>query len=265
MPARGLSHIMKLSLLSLIAACGLAVVARAETYSYKEPFARSGAFRPDGVLTLENVNGTVEVRAWDRNEINIEGEKSAATAEELKKIDLSMDVTEGHAAIRVYLPKRSGSWFGGGRIRASVRFTIHVPASIAVEQLKVVNSVVTLDGLQNTVRVESVNGKIDAHGVSGDVRLKTVNGSITAEFNAVRRHQKLAFETVNGSITVRLPTDAGATIKGSVVNGQIASDFPFVRRDGTGGHKVNAMIGDGRASLDARTVNGGITIQRGSA
>lgn len=256
---------MKLGFLSFAAACALAVSVHAETYSFKEPFTMSGAFRPNGVLTLENVNGTVEIRAWDRNEISIQGEKSAATAEELKQIELSTDVTESRATIKVHLPKRSRSWFGGSTIRASVRFTINVPASVVVEQLKVVNSAVTLEGLQNTVRAESVNGRIDAHGVSGDVWLKTVNGSIVADFNAVRPHQKLAFETVNGSITVRLPTDAGATVKGSVVNGQIASEFPFARQEGRSGHKVNAMIGDGRASIEARTINGGITIQRGSA
>ena len=127
---------MKLRLVAILATSLIAVAfARADDYSFKEPFKRTGAFSATGAITLENVNGDIDIRTWDKNEILIEGEKSAKTEEELKAVDLAMDVSESHAAIKVRLPKRSGGWFSDGTIRASVRFSLTIPAKAILERV----------------------------------------------------------------------------------------------------------------------------------
>ena len=84
---------MKLHLLAYLA-LGLASVglARAD-YSFTEPFSKSNPFHANGEISLENINGNVEIRTWGKNEILIEGEKSAKTDEELKLIDLTIAPT----------------------------------------------------------------------------------------------------------------------------------------------------------------------------
>ena len=239
-----------------------ATLARADAYSFKEPFSQTAPFAATGSLSLENVNGNVEIRTWDKNQILIEGEKSAKTDEELKQIELTIDLTDTHARIKAHLPKRSGGWwFFGNTIRASVRFTITVPATASIERLQTVNSGVTIAGLRGSVEAELVNGKIHATGLSGDVRLTTVNGAIDASFAAIAPQQKLSFNTVNGSITVGLPKDAGVKLQGSVVNGRINCDFPLELGQHASGRNLSGTIGDGRATLRAETVNGSIAIQ----
>ena len=130
---------MKLHLLAYLA-LGLASVglARAD-YSFTEPFSKSNPFHAKGEISLENINGNVEIRTWDKNEILIEGEKSAKTDEELKLIDLTMDVSESAAAIKVKLPKRPGGMFSGnGNIRAAVKFTLTVPADAVLKNISTV-------------------------------------------------------------------------------------------------------------------------------
>ena len=255
---------MKLRLVAIATlALAVAALARANDYSFKEPFSQTAPFNATGSLSLANVNGPVDIRTWDKNQILVEGEKSAKTDEELKQIELTIDLTNTHAGIKAHLPKRFGGWwFFGNTIRASVRFTITVPATASIERLQTVNSGVTIDGLRGSVEAGSVNGQIHATGLGGDAQLSTVNGAIKADFDAIVSQQKLSFKTVNGSITVGLPKDAGVALSGSVVNGRIGCDFPLTLGESGHGRHLSGTIGDGRASLRAETVNGNIAIKQ---
>ena len=253
---------MKRHLLAFLALGCIALVAaaRADSYSHRETFSRTGAFSATGPLTLENVNGNVTVRTWDKNEILIEGEKSAKTAEELAAIDLKIDVSSDHADVKVKLPKRAG-WFSNN-IRAAVSFTITLPKTATVAKLETVNASVSIDGVQGSVRATTVNGAIEAARLGGDVHFETVNGHIRVDGAALHAGQRLSTETVNGGITIALPRDTSAEVHASVVNGHIDCDFPLtLKHGGVRRHKLDATIGHGGAEISAETVNGGITIK----
>jgi DUF4097 and DUF4098 domain-containing protein YvlB len=254
---------MKSSIPALLAVLFFAhSLARAEDYQFKEPFTRSGAFSATGEITLENVNGSVEVRTWDKNEILIEGEKSARTEDELNRIDLKIEVSESRATIKVRLPKRTDSFFSSGNIRAAVRFTLTVPATAALAKISTVNSSVSIEGARGRVNASSVNGGVRANGLAGPAKLETVNGAINARFDSVAERQELSFKTVNGQIMVSLPKDAGVQLHGSVVNGSIKCDFPLeLGQKDKKARSLSGKIGDGRASLEAETVNGSIHLQ----
>ena len=253
---------MKLHLAAILAASLVAAATvRADDYSFKEPIQQTGAFSPTGSLTLENVNGDVEIRTWDRNEIRIEGEKSARTEEELKAVELTIDLSESRALIKVRLPKRSGGWFSGNTVRASVRFTLTVPATAVLERIVTVNGSVSVTGTRGEAQVETVNGNIRAENLGGSARLKTVNGRINAAFASLAAGQKTACHSVNGSITAALPKDAGVALQTSVVNGHVTCDFPLTLASSSGKRHLSGTIGDGRAALEAGTVNGSIHIE----
>lgn len=245
------------SLLVLSLAFLTAAALRADDYAFKEAFTRAGAFSPDGKISLENVNGSIEVRTWEKNEILVEGEKSAKTEDELKLIELTIDLSDSNAAIKVRLPKRHADW--GNNIRAAVRFTLTVPATANLARISSVNSSIKVDGVRGSMNLDSVNGGIRATGLGADARLKTVNGSIHAVLATVGAQQRLGFDTVNGQINVSLPQDAGAELQASVVNGRIHCDFPLTL-SAKGRHSLHGKIGDGRALLKAESVNGSIHI-----
>lgn len=250
---------MKIRFPALLAFALAPLAAAYGSYSFKEPFTRSSPFSPTGEVSLENINGDVEIRAWDRNEILIEGEMSAETAAELKAIDLKIDVNEQRAQVKVKLPKREGHLRGGNTIRASVRFSISVPVTARLKHIAGVNSSITAIGLHGPVQLESVNGTVHAQGLGGDAELKTVNGTVRAEFDRIAADQKLTLRTVNGGVHVTLPNDAGIALDCSVVNGDVDCELPLqlAKRKS---HHLSGTIGDGRASLKADAVNGGIRI-----
>lgn len=247
-------------------ACSLFVLlaagfVRAESYSIKEPFTETASFSPTGELDLHNVNGSVTVRTWDKDEIRIEGVKSAKTEEELEKIDMKIELSESRAYVKVRLPKRDGGWFGGGNIRAAVQFTITLPATATIAAMNTVNSSVNIDGVRGPVHAKTVNGGIRGTDLGGSASLKTVNGTIRARFASLAASQRLTCETVNGQIEIALPRDAGAELHASVVNGHIDCDFPIQLRH-RGRRSLDGKIGDGRAGIEVRTVNGSVSIEQ---
>ena len=251
-----------LLLSSLLALCATSL-AHAQSYSFSDKFTRQSAFKTNGEVTLENGNGEIEIVTWDKNEILIEGEKRAKTEEELKLIELTIDLTDSRAAIKVRLPKRSGGFFSGGSsIRASVRFKLTVPATAALSKISTVNSSVVIDGVRGLVNASSVNGSIRATKLGGPAQFETVNGSIRASFDAVAAQQALSFRTVNGQIVVALPNDAGVQLTTSTVNGRVNSDFPIEVSGKISGKNLSGKIGDGRTPLKAATVNGSIRIEK---
>lgn len=229
-------------------------------YSHKEAFTKSAAFNSDGTVVVENVNGSIEIQSWDKNEILIEGEKLAKSEEELQRIGLTIDTSPTKAVVKVHLPKRTG--FFGGTIRAAVRLKLMVPAHANLDKINTVNGAVTLKGLQGPVETHTVNGAISAHDLGDNATLKTVNGGIRASFTTITSGQVLSAETVNGGITVTLPKNAGIAVKASVVNGHIDCDFPLKLEGGRVSKRhLDATIGDGGASLRIATVNGGISLK----
>lgn len=233
---------------------------RADTYPFKETFSRSGPFSATGVVSLRNVNGEIVVETWDKNEISIEGEKSARTEEELKAIELTIDLSSTRADIKVHLPKHPNSW--NNNVRAAVRFKLKVPATVALDEIKVVNASVKIEDVRGSVAVESVNGQIRARDLGSDARLRTVNGQVRASFVSLAADQQLSFRTVNGSVRVALPDDAGFQLKSSVVNGHVDCDFPLQIKGCVTGKRISGTAGDGRASIDASSVNGSIHFEK---
>lgn len=240
----------------LAAALAFIAFAHGDLLAAKEAFSRSHAFNPDGVVSLHNVNGNITVETWDKNEILIEGEKSAKTDEELNLIELTIDLTADKADIRVRLPKRNGK-----SVRGGVSFAIKVPATASLDPIKTVNSSITVTGLRGSVALETVNGQIRATDLGANAHLGTVNGQINASFSQVAAGQELRAKTVNGSVHLTLPADAGFTVAGSVVNGHIDCDFPLETKGKIGRKRVNGTVGDGRASITASSVNGSIHLK----
>jgi DUF4097 and DUF4098 domain-containing protein YvlB len=228
---------------------------------FKEPFSQQGAFSPTGKVTLQSINGHIEIETWDKNEISISGEKFARTEEEMKRIELTIERSESRTDIKVNLPKRTGG-AGNKSIRGGVRFILKVPATATLERINSVNSSIEIDGARGEVNVETVNGQIRAQDLAGDARLKTVNGQVLAHFSDVRAEQKLTFDTVNGTIAIEVPEDAGFQLQTKVVNGHIDCDFPVEMKGRVSGKRISGKIGDGRATLSAESVNGRISIKK---
>jgi hypothetical protein len=269
--------------------CGLLLVgAAAQAVTLKDRFDQTVPLKPGSELRLSNVNGGVDVEAWERNEVRIEAEKQvrAGSPDQARKLlsQIKIDVTPGPAGLRVdtRIPKRGdggflADLFNGGGVSVGVSYKLHVPRHVALDvttsngalgvagilgdtRLKTTNGRITLREVSGNLVLESTNGAISVARSAGSLRAETDNGGIDAELMRVSGGD-LSLHTSNGAVSIRLPRDARFAVDAETSNGGIRSDFP-VEGGKPGRRSLQGTINGGGPKLSIRTSNGGVHIRR---
>jgi DUF4097 and DUF4098 domain-containing protein YvlB len=246
---------------TLILSLAVAVAVAVPLYGkgkFTEPVHGDFKLESAGRLSLENVNGYVHITTWDRNEVKVEGEKSASSQERLDDLDVHMDTDGDHVRIRTE--------FGHGRKwrdeDARIDFDITVPRGIRLDEVSLVNGQMSIKDVEGDVHASTVNGGLSATGLAGDVDLSTVNGALAVSFGRLDASASIHLHTVNGTVDVSIPRKAGARLSASTVNGAIHSDLGLtVSKMDFVGRSMKGTIGDGGASIDVDAVNGAIHIR----
>jgi Putative adhesin len=237
------------------------VCARAETYPASETFTHSYPVSAQAELSLSNVNGSVEIVAWDKNEVALEAEKRCRTSEDLPKIQIEVDATSNRVVISTHYERTGWGWFGRS-VSGAVHYKLRVPTGIALRKIDVVNSNITIRDVSGEVEASSVNGSIRATGLASSAHLKTVNGNIEVSLASATGNRTIHTKTVNGSCKLALPDAIAADVEASTVNGHVKCDFPINALTSTR-TKLQGQIGQGKeASIEARSVNGNIAFNR---
>lgn len=224
-------------------------------------------------VSVENVNGSVDVGVWDRNEVRVEAEKRVRGArrdssdEALKAVRIEVSQTATGLEIRTRYPKHDGvsgifNFFTEERLHAEVKYTITMPRTAKLE-VDSVNAAVRVNGVQGGSEIETVNGSIEVVGAAGSFEAETVNGSIDAELSSVAAG-KLSAETVNGRVRLALPAALRANVAIETVNGKITTDIPVTTRSLSKRALRGSMNGGGPVDLAITTVNGSVTIEPNS-
>jgi len=230
----------------------------------KETQEMSYTVNPGARISLENINGDVQVTGGSGSEVRIVAHKKAGEQEYLDEMKIVVEADEDYIRIETRHPKREGSWFKwNGDSSGSVSYELSVPTEVSLDTIETVNGDVTIRAVSGTVKAETVNGSLDIENLVANVGLETVNGSITAEFDALAGDQRVDAETVNGKIALRVPADTSARITAETVNGSIdCDDFGLKPEKGFVGRDLSGDIGGGAARISLDTVNGSIRINK---
>jgi DUF4097 and DUF4098 domain-containing protein YvlB len=223
----------------------------------REEFHQSYPLAAAGRVSLANVNGSVRVSTWDKNEVKVDAVKTARSQEALKETEIVVEARADAVEIRTKYPERSHR----DREAANVDYTLTVPRGARLDSIKTVNGAVEIDGVMGDVRVASVNGTVRALRLAGEVAVSTVNGRVEAEFERLEG-KRMSLKSVNGTVILRVPLGIGMQLSAGTVNGDIESDFDLpVRKIGFGpGRSLKTVIGQGGLEVSLHTVNGGIRL-----
>ncbi|HRQ65765.1 MAG TPA: DUF4097 family beta strand repeat-containing protein [Xanthomonadaceae bacterium] len=231
------------------------------------PIDRSAAVDADARVTIDNLAGSVSVRAWERNEVRIGG-TLGRDVEELR--------VEGDARrlnIQVVYPQNGrGRLLRGGE----TALVVDVPRGIELA-VQTVSASIDVDGVAGpSMDLRSVSGEIGVDSDTPDLRVATVSGGVRTGGAQAR----IAVETVSGradvdttsadigvrSVSGRIAVKAGRVVRlnAATVSGSVELDIAGLDKGGRveaetmSGSVHLTLPADLSARLEASTFSGSI-------
>jgi hypothetical protein len=195
--------------------------------------------------------------------VKVDAIKRAYNRERLNEARLKM-IADG-VRIRTRYPDRDQNFDDGPRRYnnpASVEYSLTVPRQARLESIDLINGKLDIEGVEGDVHASSINGGVTVSGLMGEAKLSTINGSLQATFAKLADGKVLSLNSVNGTVTVVIPSDANAQVRANTVHGSISNDFGLPVNDGQYvGHELNGQLGAGGPHIKLGNVNGGIRIK----
>jgi DUF4097 and DUF4098 domain-containing protein YvlB len=242
--------------------CNVKTVALADE---TERFTQTYPLNTNGRVSVSNVNGSVTIETWDRNEVKLDYVKTADTRENLAEVTVRIDARQDAFSVETDYGdwKRRNSTERRTYGKLQVEYRLTVPRGAVLNSIETVNGSVNIAGAGNLTKASSVNGEVRATNLRGTANLTTVNGTVVADFNQLQTGSRISLNTVNGTVDLMIPSDANVTIKADTVNGSITNDFGLpVRKGQYVGRDLYGKVGTGDVQIRLNSVNGGLSIKR---
>lgn len=201
---------------------------------------------PDATIDVSNVQGSVSVTAWDRNEVELQA------LLESDKDRLEFEATERQVRIRVDRPDHRRYDDDD-----DATLTLKVPkgARLIVDT---VSADILVDGVRGEQRLESVSGTVETRAYDQPVSLHAVSGEITVSGSGGKA--ALTTENVSGTTIV---SGIRGTYEGQTVSGTINASIAAVERlhveTVSGDADITAALGPA-ARTDMESVSGTLTL-----
>jgi len=195
-------------------------------------------------VEISNVSGRVDVRGWDRSEVQVSGQ----LGDDVERVDVESNGS--HIVVKVVLPHGHN---GDGEADIEVK----VPKGSTVE-VGAVSADVTSKGVLGTQRLKSVSGEINADVSGDDSEFRSVSGDVTVRGDG--KPISLRVSSVSGSLDL---TNGAGKLDVVTVSGDARAtlgETTEVRGRTTSGNlTITAKLTrDGR--VDVEGVSGDITL-----
>lgn len=227
-----------------------------------EKFEQTYPLNAGGKVSVSNINGSITVETWDKNEVKLEYVKTADDREALADIIVRIEAQPNSFNVETDY----GSLFRNqrkGYRRSDVEYRLTVPRNAVLNEIEAVNGSVKITGASNMTKASAVNGEVRAINLRGTANLSTVNGTVVADFDQLQTGGRVSLNTVNGTVELMIPSDASATIKADTVNGKISNDFGLpVRKGEYVGSDLYGKVGGGDVQIRLNSVNGELAVRR---
>jgi DUF4097 and DUF4098 domain-containing protein YvlB len=226
-----------------------------------EEFHQTYALAADGRIELDNINGDVHISSWDQNQVKVDAVKYADTKARLDEAKIEIDSRNDSLSIRTKYPEHNQSWNWGSHDNpASVEYTLTVPRTARLDEIKLINGSLDITGVSGEVNASCINGRLEAHNLAGRARLGTINGRLDARFDQLAG-SSVELNSVNGSLELTIPSDSKAEIEANTLSGGINNDFGLHVNHQFVGHDLRGELGTGGTHIELKNVNGRIEIR----
>jgi DUF4097 and DUF4098 domain-containing protein YvlB len=238
-------------------------------------FATTG--KPD--VSLFTIDGAIEIRPWDKSEVEVIVEKRGADKDAIADITVNATQNDNHIDVKVEWPRHKGFSFG---LSKSAKLIVSVPRSSDI-LAKSGDGSIDVERVAGKIELRSGDGSIQARDLAGDVNAQTGDGSITLDgkFSTVRARSgdgsvrihaasgttaasDWDISTGDGSVTLELPDGFNAELDAHTGDGRVAV-HELTLSNVTGEisrNTVKGRLGSGGPVVRVRTGDGSITLRR---
>jgi hypothetical protein len=242
---------LRYSILAVLSCLGLVAPARS---GVTREITRTYPLHADGSFELNNVNGTVRIEAWDKDEVEVRAVKSTPDREALlDMVAIDVDSKPDALSISTRYPQEEG-------VEVAVDYLIHVPRHAQLNHVNNVNGTLRVVSSESVGELHTVNGNIEVYEGSGNVRAHTTNGNVYLELKRANDSRGASAETTNGSVLLAVPADMPADLEARCMNGNFSSELPVVMRGAEQPRVLHGKLGHGGAPIHLSTVNGAIRV-----
>ena len=256
--------------------------------------------QPD--VKLSTFDGSIEIRPWDKAEVQVVVEKRGRDKDDIAAIEVSATQTGNHVEVTVTEPKNRDA--GGFGIHfnnfRSAKLIVSLPASSDVAarsgdgsiDIERVTGHLQLRSGDGSIHGRLLGGEVNAHTGDGSIKLDGVNGAldvdtgdgsitVAGKLTSVRARSGDGSVTIraepgsapsddwdivtgDGSVTLEVPDGFGAELDAHTGDGGIhIQDVTLSNVSGTiGNHTVRGRLGSGGRALRVRTGDGSITLRQ---
>jgi len=223
-------------------------------FAITREFTKTLPLGANGSFELNNVNGTVRIEGWDREEVEVRAVKTTPDKESvLDQVAIEIDSHPDGVSVSTRYPQDEG-------VAVAVDYVIHVPRHAQLNRISNVNGTLRVISSDAIGDLHTVNGNIEVYEGSGDVHAHTTNGNVYLELKRPADSRGASAETTNGSVLLAIPADLPVDLEARCMNGNFSSELPMVMKGADQPRVVHGRLGPGGAPIHLGTVNGAIRI-----
>lgn len=243
----------------IVALCAI-VMSMSVHANIEEKIVKTFSVDEKAELRLENINGDVDIKGWDKNEIKVTAIITAKNQQARDRITLVMNENGRGVSIETEYKKESSGW--GNNHAGSVDYMVMVPSHAKLPSIDLVNGSMSIEGVKGEMKIDLVNGSIIATGLTSNSEINSVNGKIIASYSSIGDDlNEISIDTVNGRIQLSLPGSISADVDIETMHGSIRNDFGLsANKNMFSGKNLQGTIGSGDVRISIETVNGGVRL-----
>ena len=230
----------------------------------EETFERVYTVQPNTDISIQNRDGAVLVYGANTNELQVHATKRAYSRMRLREIAIDVSVQPTTGSIRTKFPPKP-RWALFER-SGTVDYTILLPATASISQLRLVAGEVVVDGMRGpSVHAWLGDGRMLAHNCFTRIDLALQRGNLTLSYDwwehgTFSVHANIA----QGSAWAFLPSDSAFHLVAETAHGKIGNDFDNLAVERTASAapaKIDMLVnGGGQAAIKMRAADGDIKI-----
>ena len=216
------------------------------------PINQTRPLDPRGTVEIDNLKGRIQVRAWDRNEVQVTG----SLGDGVEK--LVVDGDKDHLTVRAEYPKHMGGLRGDRTGPTDLVLQVPLRADLDIES---VSADIDVAGVASgDLNVDTVSGQVTVAAAPGNADLNSVSGDLHVTLNS----NEVNVETVSGDVL--LNGRLKGQVHGETVSGQLSIDSngEALRRLTTstvsGDTTIHAALSDG-GEIKSDTVSGDLRLR----